>query len=865
MEELHFSLEDALLFALDDLSEEDFKRFKSRLSYLEEKDPIPWSKLEDAHTLDVLRLLLGAYGKEGARETTVKVLWAINMRDSASRLQRWKYEDLRKKYKRHIREVFQNLPQLGPHPNRKMSLEENYIEVLLKRRPDLPKRDHETLAAERKHREMKNHPENVPKIDLENLFHPHPEGENSKTVLLFGPSGVGKTTTTRKFMLDWASDKLWLTKFDYAVYISCNALQCGTKLMSGMELISNNCPPGMLSTKDVLANEDNLLLIVDGIEDLKLSDVPVDRLHQDPHQKQEVVNLLIGVLKKKIFPRCHLLVTTRPMGVSLLLKHLRSPLMVEVLGFEPVHTKEYFHQFFPNKEEANQVFELVQRNETLFGMSFLPATCWVIGSVFQQNPLAELLQDLPDTATLTEIHLCLLLSFLGTNSRPSHLKDLCSLAKVGLLHGTMAFHEEELKENGLGYYLASDSPPMNRKVLHRDVQVETLYRFTHLSFQEFFAALFYLLDIEETTRTSQDLSEVFGDQKECSSRYLMLIRFLYGLSNVERMSVLQESWSFKLSRTKVWAELLRWVDQEAKTHSFKREEVLLELCHCVYEMKDAVFAKKAMKNIHDLDLKTQLLTKLDFEAFSFCLSATDVLNSVRLSGCQLGRQRFQQLLPGFFKSSEIQLNRCGLSPTACEVLRPIAMTNARLTSLDLGENPLEDSGVSHLCEWLLQPTCPLQSLRLPSCNLTAAVCQLLSKVLESGSSLRELDLGANPLGDWGAKQLCLGLPSSQLQRLSLLSCGLTSGACEDLASVLETSETLLELNLGDNSLGDEGVRQLCQGLKQKRCKLQKLTLTMKSLNRNTKVKLEAACARHPGLGFTSYYPPDFPRFPGTEE
>uniref|UniRef100_A0A8C6YAD6 Pyrin domain-containing protein n=1 Tax=Naja naja TaxID=35670 RepID=A0A8C6YAD6_NAJNA len=91
MEELQESLEDVLLFALDDLHGEDFKRFKNKLhfSYLEGKDPIPWSKLKNANTLDVLQLLLEVYGEQGAQDATVKVLRAINMRDSASRLQKW--------------------------------------------------------------------------------------------------------------------------------------------------------------------------------------------------------------------------------------------------------------------------------------------------------------------------------------------------------------------------------------------------------------------------------------------------------------------------------------------------------------------------------------------------------------------------------------------------------------------------------------------------------------------------------------------------------------------------------------------------------------------------------------------------------
>ncbi|KAM6473287.1 NACHT, LRR and PYD domains-containing protein 3-like isoform 2-T3 [Liasis olivaceus] len=804
MEEPHESLEDALLFTLDDLSGEDFKRFKHKLCYfyLDGKDPIPWGRLKDADTLDMLRLLLAAYGEQGAPDATVKVLLAINMRDSASRLQKWSYNDRKRKYKRHIREAFQNIPQLGLHPSPRVTLQQSYIELLLKRRQDPPKIGHEIMAVERKHWKTKTDPEGGLNVDLENLFHSDTGGESSKTVLLSGPAGVGKTTVMWKLMLDWASDKLWHTKFDYAFYISCGAVSCGIRFISAIEMVLHSCPPGTVLTDDVLTNQDKILLIVDGFDELKHSDTPVDMLDKDPHKKQDVVNLMMNLLKKKIFPKCHLLVTTRPTSICPLLKCLRSPLFVDVLGFHPVQRKQYFHRFFQDKEEATQIFELVQRNETLFSMCFLPATCWVICSVFQQNPQAELFQDIPETATLTEIHMHLLLNFLGTYSRPNNLEELCSLAKDGMLHRTMAFSEEELKERGLDY-LTSES-----HVFHQDVHVAALYKFTHLSFQEFFAALFYLLDNDETTITRyRDLSEVFGNKKECSSNYLMLIRFLYGFSNIKRMSVLQESWFCKISRTKLWQELLRWVDQEAKTHSFRREEDLLELCHCIYEMEDPVSARSVMKYVHNMDLKTELLTELDFAALSFCLSAAEAFNSVRLSGYEFGPGRFRQLLPGFLKSSEIQLNRCGLPPAACRDFTSIAMTSARLTRLDLGENPLGDSGLSHLCEWLLEPTCRLQSLRLPSCNLTAAIC-------------------------------------------------------EPLARVLESSRALLELNLAENPLGDGGVRQLCQALKHPSSRLQRLMLTTGLLNQNTKGKLQAVCSRHPGLILTPYYPPDFPRFPG---
>lgn len=86
------ALEDALLFALEDLRGENFKRFKTKLRFWETKHPahIAWGRLEGADPMDTTQLLIEAYGKEGAREVTVGVLQAVNLWDSATRLQQWK-------------------------------------------------------------------------------------------------------------------------------------------------------------------------------------------------------------------------------------------------------------------------------------------------------------------------------------------------------------------------------------------------------------------------------------------------------------------------------------------------------------------------------------------------------------------------------------------------------------------------------------------------------------------------------------------------------------------------------------------------------------------------------------------------------
>ncbi|XP_034956717.2 NACHT, LRR and PYD domains-containing protein 3-like [Zootoca vivipara] len=867
MEDSGEPLEDALLFALDNLSEENFKRFKNKLCFLkmEGRAKIPRNKLESADTMDTVWLLLEAYGQDGAWEVAVAVLKAVSLLDSATRLQKWKRNDRRKKYKSCILESLGGIPECdSPSSGQAVSLSQRYTELLFCRKLDLQQRTHEAAAMERKLQEFEVHQgDGLQEVSMENLFGPDAQGESSRTVVLLGPAGVGKTTALRKIMLDWASGKFWQERYEHVFYVSCKAANYGKGPMTVAELVLSSCPPGTFLAEDVFMNQDSILILIDGFDELEISRLPGDVTCSDPHKKQAAVSWVMGLLRRRLLPKCHLLVATRPMALGALLPCLRSPWFVEVLGFRPTQREEYFLRFFEAKEDAARAFEIVRRNETLFSLCFLPALCWIVCTAFRRQPQKVLLKAIPETVTVTEIHLQLLFSFLGCNLRLSNLKGLCSLAKHGVLHKKVSFGEEELKEHCLG---CSDSETLS--VLRKDPHAPITYSFVHLSFQELFAALFYLLDTDGDSSTSsfRMMNEGLGNNKRCRGNYFMLVRFLFGLCSAKRMDLLQEAWGCQVSRTRLWQEMLRWVEEEATCQSFGRGEQLLELCHCVYETEDPQFAESILRHVYDLDLRDLLFSKLDFAALSFCLTASPSLCSLRLSGYELGPTAFHQLLPGLLKPSEIQLNRCGLLSAAGQDLSSVVVANLCLTSLDLGENPLGDLGVMHLCHGLLDPHCQLQCLRLHCCNLTAGACEPLSEVLASNPSLSELDLGGNSLSDEGIKKLCEGLkhPQSRLQRLTLHLCGLTARACEDLASVLESHKSLAELGLGGNSLGDEGVRHLCASLAKQHCRLQRLALTMGTLNRITHKKLQAAQAARPQLILTSYYPPGCAAFPGEE-
>uniref|UniRef100_A0A8C3SA98 NACHT domain-containing protein n=1 Tax=Chelydra serpentina TaxID=8475 RepID=A0A8C3SA98_CHESE len=759
----------------------------------------------------------------------------------------------RVKYKEHIRNKYSAIIDMNARLGENVKLNSRYTKLIIVN----------------EHQIMTKH---ASPITIANLFDSDKDGQSPQIVVLLGAAGIGKTLTARKIMLDWACEELYQSRFDYVFYINCRKINLGSEQRSVEDMILKNCPDQNAPTKEILMNPEKLLFIIDGFDELRFSfNQPTSNVCSDPCEKQPVEIVLSSLLRKKVLLKSYLIITTRPTALEKLGQCLKGECCAyaEILGFSENERKEYFYKFFGNEEQARRAFNLVKRNEMLFTMCFVPIACWIICTVLKQQMEAG--EDLAQTSsTITGVYMLYLFSLIkglsSTSKQQVHdnLKGLCSLAAHGIWRKNILFEEEDVKKYGLD---KPDSLFLNENMFQKGIDCEHVYNFIHLSFQEFFAALFYVLEKEETVEDSetaiQPVEKLF-EKCEKSRNYLMLtVRFLFGLLNKERMKEMEKNLHCKFS-TKIKNNLLMWVKQKPFSSLFNYDEKLffdtermtfcLEYFHCLYEIQETELVKSALNHFMKLKLAYHTFNKMDQIVLQFCIKNCCKLESLCLEDCKFLTEDLNEDSPGPSKQPSVKspihivialvcvsltcsFYSCGLTGACCGDLAAVLRTKQSLTTLYLSDNKLGDAGVRLLCEGLKHPNCKLQSLGLWKCNLTGACCRDLAAVLRTSQSLTELLPSDNNLRDAGLRQLCEGLthPNCKLQRLEVWKCNLTVAACVDLATVLSTSQSLIKLSLSDNKLGDAGVQLLYNGLTHPNCHLQRLHLF--------KCDLTGACCR----------------------
>ncbi|KAM6459132.1 NACHT, LRR and PYD domains-containing protein 6 [Liasis olivaceus] len=810
MTDMNNIVREDLYIALNELLEKQFEEFKWRLKYIDydEKSNIPPASLEKANQQELVDLMIQYY-EEDALKVCICVLRKSNVNDVAKKLEETLQKDVEahqlpdsSDYRSHVKKKFQRLEDPNSIPGEYVPLNQRYSNLIILDYPrSEEEREHEIMATGRKHAEIISKRAES-SMSIETLFSPDKYGLTPQVVVLQGAAGIGKTTMAKKIMFDWASQQLYQDKFNYIFYISCREmnLHADSEKSSIAGIISKQCPNSHAVKnviQSILKNVEKLLFIIDGFDELRYSfDQPGGYFCTDPWKKEPVRILLSSLFQKKLLPESYLIITTRPTALKKLHGCLEHPRYFEILGFSPKERQEYFNRFFENAERAYHTLRLIRQNDTLFSMCVIPLLSWIICTVMKQEmERGQDLQKMP--YTLTAVYMLYLSSLLKFHHKASNqdfqinVKGLCSLAAEGIWKQEILFMEEDVKKHNLDQ---EDSLPLflNQSIFKRDIGCIQTYSFIHLSFQEFFAALFYVLE-EGEEQPSENLSKNLQTllEQSLSSRFdlTMTVRFLFGfLSEEKRMTQLKQEFGWKIppKNKEFLLDCVKTICKKLKSNSPLWNEVF----NFFYELQDDSFLKNSLEDVILLNFLCQSVW--DFIILAYCIQHCNSLNVL-----EVDRPDFL-----YFKPPVKQFQYCDERM----VQKYVALLFKGLISVG-----------------------NLRKLSISTWSLNESSCRHLAEFLRKNHKLRELCLPWCNISDKGLKLLCEELkhPDCELEVLQLSWETLTVSSSRHLADVLRKNQRLVELHLSFHDCvrherREEAFQLLCEGLKDPDCKLDTL-------------------------------------------
>ncbi|XP_067834881.1 ribonuclease inhibitor-like, partial [Heptranchias perlo] len=254
-----------------------------------------------------------------------------------------------------------------------------------------------------------------------------------------------------------------------------------------------------------------------------------------------------------------------------------------------------------------------------------------------------------------------------------------------------------------------------------------------------------------------------------------------------------------------------------------------------------------------LGLRNNQLTSESGQILASGIAASWTLTHLDLNDNSLEDSGLSHLYPILgnpnCKIQVLKLESNNLTAGCCEGLASALSQHWTVRDLHLNFNTFQDSGLESLLGKMVNPACHLHTLRLSDTNLTSRSGSALADALRSNPDLNWLDISNNDLGNDGAEMVfkALAEPKCQIEKLWLQSTSLTWASCEALANFLRVTHTLTMLFLKDNKIGDQGVKIFSSALKESYCQLQALRLDGTGLTDDCMEDLTAALSTKQSL------------------
>ncbi|KAK3548746.1 hypothetical protein QTP70_018779, partial [Hemibagrus guttatus] len=693
------------------------------------------------------------------------------------------------------------------------------------------------------------------KIECKNIFEPSPEEEKPiRTVVTQGIAGIGKSICVQKFVLDWAEGKEY-QDIKFIFPLPFRELNLKEKERCSLRDIIYQFFP---ETKGMrFTDRYKVMFIFDGLDECRLPlTFHENQKWTDATEKASLDTIMTNLIEGNLLPSALIWITTRPAAAAKIpAEHVDR--VTEVRGFNDVQKVEYFRKKISDESLANRIIDHIKGSRSLFIMCHIPVFCWISATVLEGILGTEDSEDIPQT--LTEMYTCFLIFQIVQGDKKYNRKNasdipwdkdgIHSLGKLAFSHlknNNLIFYEKDLQNCGIDPSKIAVYSGVCTQETGRFLG--TVFSFVHLSIQEFIAALFTYVRVQNENKNVFEQSEESKETQIIETQETQIIdvlkvtvdkalqsdnghldlflRFLLGLSVESNQKLIRGLLTHTGSSSDCQNNIVEHI--KSKLDENISPERSINLFYCLKELNDDSLVKEIQKRLKSGHLSENELSPAHWSALVFVLlTSEEDLEVFELQKFIRSDECFKRLLPVVQEAKKALLSECNLTERSCWALHTVLSSeSSKLTEVDLSSNPLEDSGVKQLCAGLKSPNCKLEKLRLSDCSITEEGYSALSEALKS-SHLIELDLRGNDPGASGVKLLTdlLQDPDCKLNTLRLLKSPAAQEGCDLLYRVLRVNPLLQrELDLSGEIKGDSGVKQLSALLKDSHCRPETLML-----------------------------------------